>query len=137
MDVSSMKEELSTLTASTLESPTNGKFLARYNHSPPDVSERLMFSDWRDSTLPKAFRPLGKVGNRGNADVFRGRPASHQKHFFPCGGLVFLPGQFAIGFQNPFQGVSQVFSSLFQCLALSVNARVFLQSRRPAIRQPA
>jgi hypothetical protein len=81
----------------------------------------------------ECLAPLDKAGSRGREGAFRARRASNKYQFFAPGRLVFLLGQFAIGFQNHLKCVLQVFASLFQRLPLGVDPRNFLYPGSPPI----
>ena len=70
------------------------------------------------------MKPLDQefpAGSRAHAGPFRSTCASSQHQFFARSG--FLLGQFSIGLQDHFKRILQVLASLFQSLALGVNAR--------------
>jgi hypothetical protein len=73
------------------------------------------------------------AGSRASAGAFQARRTSIEHQFFAPGRLVFLFGQFSIGLQNHFKRILQVLASLFQSLALAVNARNLFHPGCPPI----
>ena len=118
---------------SVQEFPASGRYRALCSCLSPDVGERPTSYGSRDSTRPNACRLHDKAGSRVRAGAFRARRASSEHQFFAPSGFVFLFGQFSIGLQNHFKRILQVLASLFQSLALGVNARNFFHPGCPPI----
>ena len=113
--------------------PASGRFLARCSCLSPDDGERPTSYGCRDSTRHNACYLPDTASSRVRAGAFRARYASSKHYFFAPRGFVFLFGQFSIGLQDHFKRILQVFASLFQSLALGVDARNFLHPGSPPI----
>jgi hypothetical protein len=111
----------------------SGRYPALCSCLPPDGGERLRSYGWRDSTRPSACRLPDTAGSRVRAGAFRAPYASSEHQFFAPSGFVFSFGQLAIGLQDHFKRILQVLASLFQSLALGVDARNFLHPGCPPI----
>ena len=115
------------------EFPASGRFLALCSCLSPDAGERPTSYGYRDSSRQNACYLPDTAGSRVRAGAFRARYASSKHDLFAPRGFVFLFGEFSIGLQDHFKRILQVFASLFQSLALGVDARNFLHPGSPPI----